>query len=125
MTLISSNGWQFDCAITGEGQDLVFIHGEIHGASYWENQVKEFSKDHRCFIYDRRGHNGTGAPSFGYSLENLLSLTLFELCRSTYTVKILQDHPEFSHDHTSHDLRAHDYDRHALHALVDNPFQSQ
>ena len=70
MTLISSNGWQFDCSITGEGQDLVFIHGEIHGASYWENQIKEFSRDHRCFIYNRRGHNGTGAPSFGYSLEN-------------------------------------------------------
>ena len=70
MTLISSNGWQFGCAITGEGQDLVFIHGEIHGASYWENQIKEFSRDHRCFIYNRRGHNGTGAPSFGYSLEN-------------------------------------------------------
>ena len=70
MPLIRSNGWEFDCEIRGEGPDLVFIHGEIHGASYWKHQVDEFSKDFRCFIYNRRGHNGTGAPAYGYSLEN-------------------------------------------------------
>ena len=70
MRLFSSNGWDFSCKITGDGPDLIFIHGEIHGASYWEYQIDEFSKDHRCFVYNRRGHKGTGAPKFGYSLEN-------------------------------------------------------
>ena len=70
MEKVKVNGWDFDCEITGQGRDLVFIHGEIHGTVYWQNQINEFSKDHRCFVYHRRGHAGTGAPNFGYSLEN-------------------------------------------------------
>ena len=70
MALVQSNGWEFEFEITGDGPDLVFIHGEIHGSVYWEHQIAEFSKDHRCLVYNRRGHKGTGAPEFGYSLEN-------------------------------------------------------
>jgi 3-oxoadipate enol-lactonase len=70
MGMVHVNGWEFDCQLHGEGPDLVFIHGEIHGAEYWEHQIAEFSKDHRCLIYNRRGHARTGAPDFGYSLEN-------------------------------------------------------
>ena len=70
MAQVEVNGWNFDCDIVGHGPDLVFIHGEIHGTAYWANQVAEFSKDHRCLIYHRRGHSLTGAPNFGYSLEN-------------------------------------------------------
>ena len=70
MVKVEVNGWNFDYEIIGHGPDLVFIHGEIHGTVYWENQVNEFSKDHRCFLYHRRGHSLTGAPTFGYSLEN-------------------------------------------------------
>ncbi len=70
MALVNANGWTFDCELCGSGPDIIFIHGEIHGARYWEHQLAEFSKDHRCLIYNRRGHAGTGAPDFGYSLEN-------------------------------------------------------
>ena len=70
MAKVKVNGWDFDCEIIGQGPDLVFIHGEIHGTVYWQNQITEFSKDHRCFVYHRRGHARTGAPKFGYSLEN-------------------------------------------------------
>jgi pimeloyl-ACP methyl ester carboxylesterase len=70
MTMIQANGWSFDCEVTGEGSDIIFIHGEIHGSEYWEHQVKEFSKSHRCLTYNRRGHSSTGAPEYGYSLEN-------------------------------------------------------
>ncbi len=70
MPLVSANGWEFDCDISGEGSDLIFIHGEIHGTAYWEHQVAEFSKDHRCFVYHRRGHSKTGASGGGYELEN-------------------------------------------------------
>lgn len=70
MTMVPANGWSFDCEITGEGPDIIFIHGEIHGKEYWEHQLKEFSKSHRCLTYNRRGHSTTGAPEYGYSLEN-------------------------------------------------------
>ena len=70
MTMVHANGWDFYCEIVGNGPDLVFIHGEIHGIDYWEHQIAEFSKDHRCLIYERRGHRRTGMPPFGFSLEN-------------------------------------------------------
>ena len=70
MGLVHVNGWSFDCEISGEGPDLVFIHGEIHGTEYWEHQIAEFSRDHRCLVYHRRGHGRTGAPGRGYELES-------------------------------------------------------
>lgn len=70
MTMVRANGWDFDCRITGEGPDLIFIHGEIHGTQYWEHQIAEFSNDHRCLVYHRRGHGLTGAPGGGYDLGN-------------------------------------------------------
>ncbi len=70
MAKVRANGWEFNCGLTGQGRDIVFIHGEIHGTDYWEHQIPEFSRDHRCFVYDRRGHASSGAPEYGYSLEN-------------------------------------------------------
>ena len=70
MTMVSANGWDFDCEVVGEGPDIVFVHGEIHGTEYWEHQIAEFAKDHRCLVYNRRGHARTGAPGRGYSLDN-------------------------------------------------------
>lgn len=64
------NGCEFHCEIAGAGPDLVFIHGEIHGPEYWEHQIAEFSRDHRCLSYARRGHAGTGMPEYGFSLVN-------------------------------------------------------
>lgn len=70
MVMVRANGWDFDCDIVGDGPDLIFVHGEIHGTEYWEHQIAEFSKDHRCLVYHRRGHGPTGAPGSGYSLES-------------------------------------------------------
>jgi pimeloyl-ACP methyl ester carboxylesterase len=64
------NGCRFRCEVRGEGPPMVFIHGEIHGLDYWEHQLDEFSHDHRCLAYDRRGHGGTQLTSFGYSVAN-------------------------------------------------------
>jgi pimeloyl-ACP methyl ester carboxylesterase len=70
MAYVHANGWDFYCEIAGNGPDLVFIHGEIHGIDYWDHQIAEFSRDHRCLIYERRGHRRTGMAPFGFSLEN-------------------------------------------------------
>lgn len=70
MQTVRVNGCDFRCDVRGEGPPMVFIHGEIHGMAYWEHQMAEFSKDFRCLSYDRRGHAGTPATSFGYSVAN-------------------------------------------------------
>ena len=64
------NGCDFRCQLLGDGPPMVFIHGEIHGMDYWEHQMAEFSRDFRCLAYDRRGHAGTPATPFGYSVAN-------------------------------------------------------
>lgn len=70
MAIIRVNNCDFQYELTGKGPDIVFVHGEIHGMQYWEEQVAEFSRDHRCLIYNRRGHTGTEWTSYGFSLVN-------------------------------------------------------
>lgn len=70
MPTIRVNGCDFRYVLRGTGPDLVFIHGEIHGLDYWEHQIAEFSRDFRCFAYDRRGHGGSEMPAYGFSVVN-------------------------------------------------------
>lgn len=70
MPHVRVNGCDFRYELRGRGPDIVFIHGEIHGLDYWEDQLEEFSRDFRCFAYDRRGHGGTQLTPFGYSVAN-------------------------------------------------------
>lgn len=69
-TTVRVNGCEFRYRLEGQGPDLVFIHGEIHGMDYWEHQLEHFARDHRCLAYDRRGHAGTRCTPYGYSVEN-------------------------------------------------------
>ena len=69
-TTVHVNGCDFRCELRGDGPPMVFIHGEIHGMDYWAHQMAEFSRDFRCLAYDRRGHAGTPATAFGYSVAN-------------------------------------------------------
>jgi 3-oxoadipate enol-lactonase len=70
MPIINANGCDFYYEQAGQGRDLVFIHGEIHGMEYWEYQIAEFSKHYRCLAYNRRGHARTGWTDYGFSLVN-------------------------------------------------------
>jgi 3-oxoadipate enol-lactonase len=67
---IEANGCDFHYDLQGQGRDLVFIHGEIHGLEYWEHQIPDFARDHRCFAYNRRGHARTQLTNYGFSLVN-------------------------------------------------------
>jgi pimeloyl-ACP methyl ester carboxylesterase len=70
MPMINTNGCDFYYEQHGRGPDLIFIHGEIHGMEYWDRQIAEFSRDHRCFAYNRRGHARTKWTDYGFSLHN-------------------------------------------------------
>src|SRR5262249_40239733 len=41
-----------------------------HGLEYWEHQLAELAKDHRCLAYNRRGHAKTQWTDYGFSLTN-------------------------------------------------------
>ena len=60
----------YETAGSGEPPLLVFIHGETHGTLLFEAQMRHFSKNYRCFTYDRRRHGRSGVPLYGYSLWN-------------------------------------------------------
>jgi 3-oxoadipate enol-lactonase len=70
MPIIKANGCEFYYEVAGQGRDVLFIHGEIHGLEYWENQIPDFSNDFRCFTFNRRGHAGTSWTEYGFSLVN-------------------------------------------------------
>jgi pimeloyl-ACP methyl ester carboxylesterase len=70
MPTVRANGCDFYCQLEGRGQDVVFIHGEIHSLEYWEHQFADFARDHRCLAYNRRGHAKTELTNYGFSLVN-------------------------------------------------------
>jgi pimeloyl-ACP methyl ester carboxylesterase len=70
MPTVHANGCDFAYELTGQGPDVVFIHGEIHGMEYWEHQLPAFSHRYRCLAYNRRGHAGTQWTEYGFSLVN-------------------------------------------------------
>ena len=77
MPTIQANGCDFYYELEGEGPDLVFIHGEIHGLEYWEHQIPDFARDHRCFAYNRRGtrRHDRRATAFRSSTRHATSRT--------------------------------------------------
>jgi 3-oxoadipate enol-lactonase len=76
---VNSCGFYYETA--GSGPPLVFIHGETHGTRLFEAQMPHFSRTHKCFTYDRRGHGRSDVPLYGYSLWN-----------QTHDLKCLLDH---------------------------------
>jgi 3-oxoadipate enol-lactonase len=70
MATASVNGCEFYYELAGNGEPLVFIHGETHATTLFEAQMLHFAASHRCFTYDRRGHGKSGLPFYGYSLWN-------------------------------------------------------
>src|SRR5438034_6958591 len=70
MATASVNGCKFYYELAGNGEPLVFIHGETHATTLFEAQMPHFAASRRCFTYDRRGHGKSGLPLYGYSLWN-------------------------------------------------------
>jgi 3-oxoadipate enol-lactonase len=64
------NGCEIYYETTGQGPDVVFIHGEDHGIEMFEQQIAHLSGSHRCIAYYRRGHGRSELPLYGYSLRN-------------------------------------------------------
>ena len=70
MPIAQVNGCRFYYEAAGNGDPLVFIHGETHGTALFEGQLPHFAQRYRCLTYDRRGHARSEVPLYGYSLWN-------------------------------------------------------
>lgn len=47
----------------GDGPLMLFVHGFPEFWHAWQDQLEEFSRDHRAVALDLRGHNHSGKPS--------------------------------------------------------------
>ncbi|TFC80543.1 alpha/beta hydrolase [Cryobacterium sp. TMS1-20-1] len=43
----------------GEGVPIIFSHGLFMNREMFAPQLEEFSKDHRCIVWDERAHGET------------------------------------------------------------------
>jgi 3-oxoadipate enol-lactonase len=64
------NGTDLYYELHGDGQTVVFIHGENHGIELFEAQVSRLAMDYRCLTYYRRGHGLSAPAPYGYSVWN-------------------------------------------------------
>jgi 3-oxoadipate enol-lactonase len=70
MPIARVNHFGFHYETAGNGDPIVFIHGETHSTRLFEAQFPHFAGRYRCFAYDRRGHAQSEVPLYGYSLWN-------------------------------------------------------
>lgn len=54
---------------TGQGQNILFIHGLGSSTRDWEMQIPTFSKNYQTITFDLRGHGQSQKPSGPYSMS--------------------------------------------------------
>src|ERR1700760_3070761 len=50
---------------------MVFMHGMGGKSTYFSEQVRYFSPDHRVVWFDQRGRGQSSSPADGYDIPNL------------------------------------------------------
>ncbi|MDP4088299.1 MAG: alpha/beta hydrolase [Bacillota bacterium] len=66
-------------SITGEGEPLVFIHGNFNDSRIWTNQIETFSKQYKVICYDMRGYGKSDTPVSAFSQFEDLKVLLDSL----------------------------------------------
>jgi 3-oxoadipate enol-lactonase len=70
MPFVRANNCDFYYEKAGEGDPLVFLHGQTHSLDLFPAQFAEFKKSRLCLAYDRRGHARSQVAPYGYSVWN-------------------------------------------------------
>ena len=69
-TTITNNGTEIAYSSAGDGTPaLVFGHGWTLDRSYWDEQLRRFSSDHRVLAIDLAGHGDSGSGREDWSME--------------------------------------------------------
>ncbi|MGO1119201.1 alpha/beta fold hydrolase [Rhodovibrionaceae bacterium A322] len=53
----------------GDGETVVFVHGNASSQETWEGVIAELSGDHHCVSYDLRGHGRCSLPAERLTFE--------------------------------------------------------
>ena len=73
MPKITANQLDFHYWQSGQGEDLVLIHGLGGNLAGWHlDLVPELQRDYRVTTYDLRGHGRTDAPEAGYTTRDMV-----------------------------------------------------
>ncbi len=68
--VISSDGIPIHYYAGGRGDPaLVFVHGWLGNAAWWENQIERFKRTHRVVALDLAGHGGSGRGRIDWTVE--------------------------------------------------------
>lgn len=63
------------CSVTGEGEPLVFIHGNFNDSRIWDYQIDKFTSYYKVIQYDLRGYGKSDIPVSSFShYEDLKAL---------------------------------------------------
>ena len=62
MAFVTSGDVQLHVEETGDGFPFVFVHEFASDHREWEQQVRWFSRSHRCITYDARGYPPSDVP---------------------------------------------------------------
>ncbi len=60
-----------DAGPRGDGPALFFVQGAGGHALQWVNQLRHFSRRHRCIAPDLRGHGRSDKPRDGYTVDQV------------------------------------------------------
>lgn len=73
MPKIAVNGMNFYYQQTGQGPDVVLIHGVTGNMAIWPliNLIHDLSQDFRVTYYDLRGHGYSDTPANGYTSADM------------------------------------------------------
>jgi pimeloyl-ACP methyl ester carboxylesterase len=80
MAFVTSGDVQLHVEETGGGFPIVFVHEFASDHREWEQQVRWFSRSHRCITYDARGYPPSDVPedpdAYGWerSVDDLLAV---------------------------------------------------
>ena len=73
MSVLEVNGIKFHYWTTGEGPDMILIHGLGGNLAIWHLKlVPLLRKNFRVTTYDLRGHGKTGMPLTGYTTADMV-----------------------------------------------------
>jgi len=59
---VASDGVKLFYEVTGEGQPIVFVHEFAGNSRSWKDQVRHFSRQHKCIVFNARGYPPSEVP---------------------------------------------------------------
>jgi len=72
MPIVALNGLRVHYQVSGNGPDVVMIHGLASDLAFWYlTAAPALAKRYRVTVYDLRGHGYTGMPAEGYTSGHL------------------------------------------------------